>query len=131
MSNYSLPEDSQERKATPLYRGLLRYFPAALAAVARCSREGNEKHSPGREELQHVRTSSEDEEDAMLRHLTDRMEALEAGDSYRVLRESAAVAWRALAMLQKDLEELVGAPTAPAASYAPKAPAASSDDVPF
>ena len=47
-----LPEDSAARKEYPLLRGLLDYFPAALAAVAKHSYEGNKKHnSPNRRAL--------------------------------------------------------------------------------
>src|SRR5690606_15836721 len=42
----TLPTDSAERKKYPLLRGLLNYFPAALARVSRISYEGNEKHNP-------------------------------------------------------------------------------------
>jgi len=86
----ALPEDSQERKRYPLYRGLFQYFPDALAAVANHSFENNEKHNPG-EPLHWDREKSQDEEDALLRHA---MEGNWQG-----------VAWRALAKLQKELEQ--------------------------
>ncbi len=89
-----LPDDASERKKYPLYRGLLRYFPDALAAVARCSWEGNEQHHPGTE-LHWDKNKSTDEPDALLRHM------LEAEDS---LPERAKVAWRALAWLQRGIE---------------------------
>lgn len=34
-------------KDTPLYSGVLNYFPNALAAIARVSKRGNDKHNPG------------------------------------------------------------------------------------
>src|ERR1051326_7627540 len=43
----SLPTDAQARKALPIVRGVLDYFPDALLAVAEVSRIGNEQHNPG------------------------------------------------------------------------------------
>ena len=88
--NPALPGDSAERKTYPLYRGLFRYFPRALAAVAHHSYVNNEKHNPG-EPVHWDRAKSPDEEDALLRHILD--------------GEWVAVAWRALAKLEKELEE--------------------------
>jgi hypothetical protein len=93
-----LPEDSKERKDIPLARGLLDYFPAALAEVAMVSRIGNEKHNPG-EPLHHARGKSTDHADCIVRHLVDRGTLDENG-----VRHSAYVAWRALALLQEELE---------------------------
>ena len=93
-----LPTDAQERKATPIYSGVLMYFPDAIAEVAQCSFVGNEQPNPGTP-LRWDRSKSGDELDAMLRH------AMEAGtlDSDGI-RHSAKVAWRALANLQKEIE---------------------------
>jgi hypothetical protein len=102
----TLPADSKARKGIPLARGLLDYFPAALAAVAEVSRAGNDKHNPG-EEMYHARGKSMDHADCILRHLVDRG-ALDPEDG---LRHSAKVAWRALALLQEELEA-AGAPLA-------------------
>ena len=101
----TLPTDPQARKAVPLATGVLDYFPAALAAVAECSRAGNDQHNPG-QPLHHDRAKSGDEADALLRHLMDRGKLDTDG-----IRHSAKVAWRALALLQKELEE-AGAPLA-------------------
>jgi len=93
----SLPTDAQERKAVPLYRGLFKYFPDALAAVADCSRAGNDQHQLG--ELHWARGKSNDQLDAALRHILD------AGrrDSDGV-RHMAKAAWRVLAELQLEIE---------------------------
>ena len=98
-----LPEGAAERKAIPLYSGLIRYFPDALIEVARLSMIGNEQHNPGKP-LHWDRSKSGDELDAMLRH------AWEAGtiDSDGV-RHSTKTAWRALANLQKELEKAYAA----------------------
>ncbi len=109
----TLPTTTAERKAIPLARGLLDYFPAALAAVAELSRAGNDKHNPG-EELHHARGKSSDHADCILRHLVDRG-TLDPEDG---LRHSTKVAWRALALLQQELE-LAGAPLARGARLAP------------
>jgi len=93
-----LTASASARKAIPIYSGLVRYFPDALAAVAELSRIGNEQHNPGKP-LRWDRSKSGDELDALMRHLLD------AGmmDTDNV-RHSTKVAWRALANLQKEIE---------------------------
>lgn len=90
---------AERRKQTPVFSGVLKYFPKALQEVARCSKAGNDQHNPGKE-LFWDRGKSGDELDALTRHL------LEAGsmDSDGI-RHSAKVAWRALANLEKELEK--------------------------
>ncbi len=92
-----LPTESAARKTYPMCTGLLEYFPDALAAVANVSFEGNEKHNPG-EPLHHARGKSMDHADCIIRHLLNR------GGFDGKIRESAAMAWRALALLQEELE---------------------------
>lgn len=92
----SLPEDSAERKTYPLSSGLLDYFPAALAAVAHHSYNGNEKHNPG-QPLHWSRGKSADHLDAAVRHIME--------------RDLEGAAWRILAALQMQLES-EGAPLA-------------------
>lgn len=101
----TLPTDPAARKAVPLATGVLDYFPDALAAVAECSKAGNDQHNPGTP-LHWDRSKSGDEADALLRHLMDRGTIDTDG-----IRHSAKVAWRALALLQKELEA-AGAPLA-------------------
>lgn len=95
----SLPVEAKARKAVPIFSGVLRYFPDAIAAVAELSRIGNDQHNPGKP-LHWDRSKSGDELDALTRHL------MEAGtvDTDGV-RHSAKVAWRALANLQKEIEQ--------------------------
>jgi len=95
----TLPDDPAARKEYPLYSGFMRYFPAAIAAVAHHSYVSNQRHNPGMP-LCHDRLKSADEPDALLRHLME-------GDY-------VGTAWRAMALLQKHLEAN-GAPIAPAA----------------
>ena len=96
MSN--LPTEAQARKNLPIYSGVMKYFPDALAAVAECSKKGNDQHNPG-QPLHWDRSKSQDELDALTRHL------MEAGTiDTDGIRHSAKVAWRALANLQKEIE---------------------------
>ena len=94
-----LPTDADSRKAVPIFSGVIKYFPRALATIAEVSRIGNEQHNPGKP-LHWDRSKSGDELDALTRHL------FEAGtiDSDGV-RHSAKLAWRALANLEKELEQ--------------------------
>jgi len=111
-----LPSDSAARKTVPLASGLFDYFPAALAAVAHLSWAGNEKHNPG-EPLHDARDKSTDDADCLLRHLVERgkTDEIVAKDGRIIrVRHSACVAWRALRILQKELEA-AGAPIAPGA----------------
>ena len=102
----TLPTGSAARKAVPLCAGVLDYFPAALAAVARISKYGNDKHNPG-EPLHWSRGKSADHADCIARHLIDRgIVDPETGESH-----TAELAWRALALLQEE-EEAKGAPQA-------------------
>ena len=65
-----LPLDPKTRKNIPLARGLLDYFPRALAAVADLSRIGNEQHNPG-EPMHWAKEKSNDHADCIVRHLID------------------------------------------------------------
>ena len=100
-----IPSNSSERKAIPLATGVLDYFPAALREVAKVSKAGNDKHNPG-EPLHWTRGKSTDHADSLLRHLADRGGI----DPDTGARHSAEVAWRALALLQQELEEAGEAP---------------------
>ena len=83
-------DDAQERKDCPVYSGFIKYFPLAIAEVARLSKEGNDQHNPGKP-LHWDRSKSGDEKDAMMRHIID--------------EDWVHVAWRAMANLQKELEK--------------------------
>jgi hypothetical protein len=98
MQGNHLPKDAGERKKIPLYTGLLCYFPDALIEVAKLSYVGNLQHNPG-QPLHWAREKSTDQEDTIMRHL------LESGQlDTDGVPHSAKVAWRALAMLQLELE---------------------------
>lgn len=100
----TLPTDPKERKGIPLASGVLDYFPDALAAVAALSKAGNDQHNPG-QPLHWSRGKSTDHADTILRHLMERGTLDTDG-----IRHSAKAAWRALALLQVEIEEQTGAP---------------------
>lgn len=93
-----LPTDSKERKKIPLASGVFDYFTAALIEVAKVSFEGNFQHNPG-EPLHWAQDKSTDHADTLLRHFAERGTRDTDGQ-----RHSAKVAWRALALLQMELQ---------------------------
>lgn len=100
-----LPTSSEQRKRFPMARGLLDYFPDALAAVSEVSWIGNEKHNPG-EPIHWARGKSMDHDDCIIRHTVERggHETVDVAGKLYKIRHSAARAWRALAALQEELE---------------------------
>lgn len=108
-----LPADGELRKKIPLATGLLDFFPGALVEVAKVSEHyGRTKHSNG--DLLCWDSTAPGHADCLLRHLTDRGYVDENG-----LRHSACAAWRALALLQQELEA-AGACNARASFAAPQ-----------
>ena len=98
----NLPADSEARKNIPIATGVMDYFPLALAEVARISKLGNDKHNPG-EPLHWARGKSTDHADCIARHLIERGTIGPDGISH-----SASLAWRALALLQEEMEAKAG-----------------------
>lgn len=101
-----LPTDAAARDQYPMADGLLYYFPAALAEVARVSKVGNAQHN-GDQPLHWNRNRSKDHANKILKHLVD-AGTLDADGQ----RHTAKVAWRALALLQEELEREGLAPLA-------------------
>jgi hypothetical protein len=97
----NLPTDSKARKGIPITTGVLDYFPKALAAVAEVSMAGNEKHNPG-QPLHWSRDKSDDHADCVGRHLLERGHFDMVGNIK--VRHSAQLAWRALALLEIEIE---------------------------
>lgn len=95
----TLPTEAAERKKHPVATGVLDYFPDALVAVARVSWQGNEQHNPG-QPLHWARGKSFDEDDTIIRHFLQRGTLDNDGT-----RHSAKMVWRALAFLQKEIED--------------------------
>lgn len=131
----TLPADSSERKKYPIFSGVLRYAPAALALMAKTSKDGNDKHNPG-EELHHARGKSTDHGDCALRHLfdvqdliavLDRAEGLfnrktPATELEALATELGQLQWRVSLYVQETAEKYLGYPLAPGARL-PKAEA--------
>jgi hypothetical protein len=125
----TLGTDSADRKNIPLFSGVLKYAPAALAGVARISKAGNDKHNPG-EELHHARGKSMDHGDCVIRHAVDAADIeahiirnfdkdpdvwYKSEDAKALLNEVSQLAWRALMWSQELHERYGGAPLAPGA----------------
>lgn len=101
-----ISEDARERKEIPIFSGFLKYFPLAIAAVARHSFVSNGQHNPG-EPLHWAREKSTDETDALARHLVDMAMAEEVDDVKQQVEDATAIAWRAMANLQKLRERQI------------------------
>lgn len=95
----SLPTDAAERKGLPVTTGVLDYFPDAIAYVAHVSKVGNDQHNPG-QPLHWAKDKSTDHADCIGRHLMERG-TIDAADG---VRHSGKLAWRALALLQTEIE---------------------------
>lgn len=125
----TLGTDSNERKNIPVFSGVLKYAPAALAGVARISKAGNDKHNPG-QELHHSRDKSNDHGDCIIRHTMDVADIIshiernydndpevwyKSEDVKALLNEASQLAWRTLIWSQELHEKYGGAPLAPGA----------------
>jgi hypothetical protein len=91
-----------ERKKTPMFSGLLKYFPLALEEVSRNSYWGNIQHNKNAP-LHWDREKSADHLDCVVRHLTDHAKGKVFDDDGQ--RHLTKAAWRCLAELQLDLEK--------------------------
>jgi hypothetical protein len=105
--------EPSERKQYPIATGVLDYFPDALAVIARVSKLGNDQHSPG-QPMHWARAKSNDQADTILRHLSSRGTLDTDG-----VPHSAKMAWRALALLQTEIEANYRAAEAAGVKYAP------------
>jgi hypothetical protein len=92
-------KETENRKNTPVFTGVLKYFPDAIKEIARVSLQGNIQHHADKP-LHWDRNKSNDDFDALARHLIDAGTIDDDG-----IRHTAKVAWRALACLQKELED--------------------------
>lgn len=106
----TLPTTADDRKNIPIISGVLDYFTSAVAEVAKVSKAGNDQHNPG-QPLHWARRKSSDHADCIGRHLSERGTVDTDGQ-----RHSAKLAWRALALLQEELEA-EGAPISRGSSY--------------
>lgn len=87
-----------KNKEYPMATGCLDYFPDALAEISHVSKVATDQHHPG-EPMHWDRNKSSGHADCLLRHLSKRGKLDTDGT-----RHSAKVAWRALAILQVELE---------------------------
>ena len=92
-------DKAADRKATPVFSGVLKYFPNALKEVSKCSKAGNDQHHPDKP-LHWDMNKSKDEYDALTRHLIDH--TINPIDDDGMLHLTK-VAWRALAGLERYL----------------------------
>jgi hypothetical protein len=90
---------AETRKTYPVASGVLDYFPLAIMEVAHVSYVGQQQHQLTGP-LHWDRSKSGDEADALMRHFLARGIPDTDGISH-----TAKVAWRALALLQKELEQ--------------------------
>ena len=93
--------EAQKRKDTPVFSGVLKYFPNALKEISKCSKAGNDQHHPDKP-LHWDMSKSKDEYDALTRHLIDH--TIDPVDTDGILHLTK-VAWRALAGLERHLTD--------------------------
>lgn len=91
------------RKESPVFSGVLQYFPDAIMEIAKHSKKGNDKHNPG-QPLHWSKDKSPDHADCVARHLIDVGPIWDALDEETGSYHATALAWRALALLQIMLE---------------------------
>jgi hypothetical protein len=103
-----LSTNSKERKETPIYSGVFKYFPKTIIAIAQQSQAGHDQHYDKDEPLHWNRAKSGDDADALLRHCLDLI-AAELSNDIEAMREAVgAIAWRACAVSEKILDKCDG-----------------------
>ena len=107
------PEDQESRNAMPLFDGFMAYFPNAMAEVARLSHDATKQHHPD-QPMHWDRSKSTDHKNKIVRHVVDAGKFDDKGH-----RHSTMVAWRAMALLQEELERDLGLPPSPASRNRP------------
>ena len=83
----------------PIATGVLDYFPLAIEDIAWLSHIGSQQQNPGKP-MFWDKTKSKDHPNSLMRHFLKRGELDTDG-----IRHSTKVAWRALALLQAELEQ--------------------------
>lgn len=99
----TLPIEAKARKAIPVYTGFIKYFPDAIIAVAELSAVANEQHNPG-QPIHWAKEKSQDELDALARHMIDDVTAPGSADTDDILH-ATKIAWRGMANLQRILDK--------------------------
>lgn len=109
-----LPEDQEERNQMLLFEGFMAYFPNAMAEVAKLSFAATKQHHPD-QPMHWDRSKSTDHLNKIARHMIDSGKLDDKGQ-----RHSAALAWRAMANLQEELERDLDLPPSPASRNRPE-----------
>lgn len=91
---------TEGRKDLPVATGVLEFFPTALAEVAKVSVAGAKQRQSDTLVPPEGTVSTGEHADCLVRHLLDRGTVDNDG-----VRHSAKVAWRALALLQREIED--------------------------
>jgi hypothetical protein len=94
----TLPTGAADRKKYPVATGVLDYFPDSIVALAELSQRGNDQHNLG-QKLHWARGKSGDEDDTCIRHFLQRGTLDTDG-----IRHTVKFVWRAMAILQKEIE---------------------------
>ena len=92
---------AQQRKQTPIWSGVMQYFPKVWEHIARVSWQGNQQHNPG-QPLHWAREKSTDQLDAALRHMLDHVVSAKDTDGQYHL---AKAIWRLCAEFELFLEK--------------------------
>jgi hypothetical protein len=97
-----LPTDAKERKAAPVWTGVMMYFPAVWQEVAKVSKLGNDQHNPG-QPLHWEREKSKDHMDCATRHMLDHGTGniVDTDGTFHL----AKAIWRLCAELQLTIEK--------------------------
>lgn len=95
-------DDDTKKKLTPVYAGLLAFFPDALREVAQASQVGAAQHAPGQPMHLKPGRTVDAHLDSAARHLLDQTGTSGALDTDGV-RHLAKAAWHCLAALQLEL----------------------------
>ena len=93
--------EAQKRKDTPVFSGVLKYFPNALKEISKCSKAGNDQHHPDKP-LHWDMDKSKDEYDALTRHLIDH--TIDPVDTDGILHLTK-VAWRSFSRIRTSLNK--------------------------
>jgi hypothetical protein len=103
-----LSTNSKERKETPIYSGVFKYFPKTIVAVAQQSQIGHEKHYNKDDPMEYDPSKSPDDADALLRHVLDYLACEKSGDVQGMREAAMAIAWRGWAFSEKILDKCDG-----------------------
>ena len=95
-------DTNEERKATPIFSGFIKYFPNAIKDVARLSLIANNQHHPDKP-LHWDMNKSKDELDSCMRHLIDYASGIETDDDG--VKHLTKCAWRMMGMLERTLTD--------------------------